>query len=314
MRIVVGVDGSEASRTALALIAATIWPTGTSIRLVGAYELAVNWAGVAPLPADDAADDEAQRTLFDTLQIWSDPLQRNGCVTESVVARGRAADVLLAEADELRADLIVVGSRGLGVAASALLGSVSAALVDHAPCPVLVARGPRVTRILVATDGSQSAEAIPAVLLAWNAFCDAPIDVLSVAPPGGTDRGLLLSGLLGCEARPFDASHEVDRHRVMANEMAARLVAGGRHAEGAVRTGEAALQIGAAAADWGADLIVTGSRGLSGLRRLLMGSVAHHVLLHSRCSVLVMRGHVPASQPRPVRLPAVARSWRGSAE
>jgi nucleotide-binding universal stress UspA family protein len=305
MRIVVGVDGSEASRTALSLISTTTWPAGSGVRLVGAYELPMDPSGLAPLPATTTADD-SQRTLFDTLQTLSDPIKRSGYATETVVARGRAADVLLAEADDLRADLIVVGSRGLGVAASALLGSVSASLVDHSPCPVLVARGPRVTRLLVATDGSQSAEAIPAVLLAWNVFRDAPIDVLSVAPPSSdTDRAILLSRLVGGEVLPLDASHEVERHRLMADEMAHRLVAGGRQAEGAIRSGEAAVQIEAMAAEKGADLIVTGSRGLSGLQRLLMGSVAHHVLLHSRCSVLVMRGHVAAREPQP-GLPAIA--------
>ena len=297
MRIVVGVDGSDASRTALELVASTTWPIGTEVRLVGAYELATNWTGLTPLPTETGADEEAERAFFDQIQALSVPLKRSGRAIETVVARGRPADVLLTEADDLRADLLVVGSRGLGVAASALVGSVSAALVDHASCPVLVARRPAVTRILVATDGSRSAEAIPSVLLAWKVFRDAPIDVLSVAPPVADRVGAaLLSGMPIVDQRPSDAAHEVDRHRVMADEMAARLVAGGWHAAGALRYGDAPRQIEAAAADWGADLIITGSRGLSGLRRLLIGSVAHHVLLHSRCSVLVMRGHVPAHQ------------------
>ena len=297
MRIVVGVDGSDASRTALELVANTQWPIGTEVRVVGAYELATDWTDLTPVPTEAGADEEAKRAFFDQTRTLSEPLQRSGCAVETVVARGRPADLLLSEADDLRADLLVVGSRGLGVAASALVGSVSAALVDHASCPVLVARRPAVTRILVATDGSRSAEAIPAVLLAWKVFRDAPIDVLSVAQPV-TDRvgAALISGLQIVDQRPSDAAHEVDRHRVMADEMAARLVAGGWHAAGGVRYGDAPRQIEAAAAEWGTDLIVTGSRGLSGLRRLLIGSVAHHVLLHSRCSVLVMRGHLPTRQ------------------
>jgi nucleotide-binding universal stress UspA family protein len=135
------------------------------------------------------------------------------------------------------------------------------------------------------------------VLIAWKVFRDAPIDVLSVAPPATDLVGpALLSGLPIVDQRPSGAVHEVDRHRVMADEMAARLAADGWHAAGALRYGDAPRQIEAAAAEWGTDLIITGSRGLSGLRRLLIGSVAHHVLLHSRCSVLVMRGHVPARE------------------
>jgi nucleotide-binding universal stress UspA family protein len=51
--------------------------------------------------------------------------------------------------------------------------------------------------------------------------------------------------------------------------------------------------------EWGADLIVTGSRGIGTLRRIMAGSVAHDVLTHARSSVLVMRGHVPARLHEP---------------
>lgn len=307
MRIAIGVDGSNPSLTAMQLVTSTDWPASTMVRLVGAVDMLTDWTALAPPPPGLAGDSDPQRTLFDTIQHLSEPLRRQGYATETVVARGRPADVLLAEAADLSADLIVVGNRGLGVTASALLGSVSATLVDHAACPVLVVRAPRISRILVATDGSQSAEAIPAVIAAWDVFRDAPINVLSVAPPSiGGEGTTLIRGMLGSDPPQRDAWHEVDRHRVMAEEMAARLVAAGWHAESSVRVGEAAREIETAAADLGADLIITGSRGLSGLQRLLMGSVAHHVLLHSRSSVLVMRGHVPAYQQRRFREPATA--------
>ncbi|HET8776046.1 MAG TPA: universal stress protein, partial [Candidatus Limnocylindria bacterium] len=60
------------------------------------------------------------------------------------------------------------------------------------------------------------------------------------------------------------------------------------------RLGEPSRQIIDAGREWGADLIVTGSRGIGTFRRLLGGSVAHDVLLHARSSVLVVRGQVPA--------------------
>lgn len=303
MRIVIGVDESDASLVAYELVSATTWPTGTSFRLVSAHELGPGSSGPAPKSSEPGGSAEAERKLSAFLAGIAEPLHQRGHATEAVIARGRPADVLLTEADDMSADLIVVGSRGRGAAASALLGSVSATLVDHAACPVLVARAPDVTRILIATDGSQSAEAIPSVLAAWRVFLDAPIDVLAVAPPSGRDP-IVLPGVLG-GAESLNATHDVGRHRVMVGEMAARLVRAGWSAEGAVRNGEAAYEIESAARDWGTDLIITGSRGLSGLRRLLLGSVAHHVLLHSSCSVLVMRGHVPARQLRSVPVPSV---------
>jgi nucleotide-binding universal stress UspA family protein len=306
MRIVLGLDGSDASLTALDLVKVTNWPANTTIRLVRAFELPTDETARAPFPSDADGDDDRHPTLFDALQGLSEPLRRQGYATETVVARGRPADVLLAEAAELSADLIVVGNRGLGVSASARLGSVSATLVDHAACPVLVVRAPLISRILIATDGSQSAEAIPAVIAAWDVFREVPIDVLCVAPPTRQREGAaFLPGVMGLNPLS-DASHEVGRHRVMADEMASRLVASGWRAASSVRNGEPAREIETAAADLGADLIITGSRGLSGLQRLLMGSVAHHVLLHSRSSVLVMRGHVPAHKQRPLVASATA--------
>jgi hypothetical protein len=73
-----------------------------------------------------------------------------------------------------------------------------------------------------------------------------------------------------------------------------RMMQLGWHAATAVRFGDPYREIVHAGVESSADLIVTGSRGLGTLRRLVIGSVAHEVVLHSRSSVLVMRGQVPA--------------------
>ena len=59
---------------------------------------------------------------------------------------------------QIGADLVIVGARGHGIIDEMLLGSVSAEVVDHAPCPVLVARRPTTWRLLIATDGSPDAD------------------------------------------------------------------------------------------------------------------------------------------------------------
>ena len=98
------------------------------------------------------------------------------------VELGRAAELILQVANEEMVDLIVVGSRGLGPIGSVVLGSVSAHLVDHATCPVLVVRSPEATRMLLATDGTPSSREIPHVLAGWGtAFRGLPVEVLSVA-------------------------------------------------------------------------------------------------------------------------------------
>ena len=77
-------------------------------------------------------------------------------------------------------DLIVVGSRGHGPVETAVLGSVSAAVVDHATCPVLVARGDHAARVILAEDGSPAGMAARDVVAAWPAFATIPVVVVGV--------------------------------------------------------------------------------------------------------------------------------------
>ncbi len=78
----------------------------------------------------------------------------------------------------------------------------------------------------------------------------------------------------------------------------------GWQAAAVAAVGDTEREILTAAVAWHADLIVTGSRGLGAIRRHLQGSVSHDLLLHSRSSLLVVRGVVPA----PIRSATAAPS------
>jgi nucleotide-binding universal stress UspA family protein len=296
MRILVGVDGSRASRIASDFVWGRDWPAGTTIRLLAAAEPQADWTALAPVPMD-AADTE-HSILREALDERADALRARSYGVETVLEPGRAAELLEGHAAEWAADLIVVGSRGLGAAASAVLGSVSAHLVDHASCPVLVARSPNASRMLVAADDTPSSRSIPRILAAWgNAFRGLTVEVLSVA--SGEERATPV-GLMAEDVEDLEA------HRAIADEVAADLARLGWSAAPEVRVGDPGRAIVATGREWGADLIVTGSRGLGTLRRFVLGSVAHDVLLHARSSVLVMRGHVPERPTERVRLAAPA--------
>jgi nucleotide-binding universal stress UspA family protein len=60
--------------------------------------------------------------------------------------------------------------------------------------------------------------------------------------------------------------------------------------ETSIREGDAGREIVEEATAWGADLVLVGSHGRTGLQRVLMGSVAQHVVSHAPCSVEVVRG------------------------
>lgn len=301
MRIVLGVDGSTAARVACDFVAGRSWPTGTRIRIVAALEPRVDWTGL--VPGGNGGSEEERRLLEEVLDARADCLRERAYAVEPVLEIGRPAELLIAHADQWFADLIVVGSRGLGAAASALLGSVSAHLVDHAPCPVLVARSPEATRMVLAADGTESSMGIPRILGSWGAaFRGLPVEVLSVSaheerptPWGPAGEG------------SEEEATDLELHRGIAEQVADEMIELGWSAAALVRAGDPGREIVATGREWGADLIVTGSRGLGTLRRFVLGSVAHDVLLHARSSVLVMRGHVvaPISEAARAAIPSV---------
>lgn len=297
MKIVLALDGSVGATIARDLVVALALPASTEIHLVAAYQVPTDWApelgtGLAWM---DEAETAMQESLHDTLRTMGAPFLAAGITPVEHVVRGRAATVIGDVAGSVRADLVVSGSRGRGVIASTLLGSVAAEVAMDAPCPVLVARRPAVSRLLVATDGSRSAEHIPDRIGEWGIFRGLPADVVAVSI-SDTPTFELMVGLytLGDERLAARRRELHERYRRSADAMADRLTGIGIPAIPHLRTGDAAGEILQAARDHGADLVVTGSRGLGTLDRLLLGSVARSVLTHFEGSVLVMRETEPA--------------------
>lgn len=144
--IVVGVDGSEASRDALRWALEEARLRGSSVLAVHAWQPPAIPADVAPVPMHVPAYDvtelqprleEAARTSLD--RTVSDVAGRAEDVdVRTAVIQGAAATVLI---DSSRgAELVVIGSRGRGGFAGLLLGSVSHQVAQHAACPVVICR------------------------------------------------------------------------------------------------------------------------------------------------------------------------------
>jgi nucleotide-binding universal stress UspA family protein len=141
-RIVVGVDGSETSRQALRWAGEEAERHGAELHVVHAWEVQGVGAGVGMTPGRrSAAAPEGQRDAAEQLvsQVISEELGNHAPdKVRPSIGRGSAAAVLL-EASQ-GADLLVVGSRGLGGFAGLLLGSVSTKMANHATCPVVIVR------------------------------------------------------------------------------------------------------------------------------------------------------------------------------
>ena len=135
--IVVGVDGSEASRNALRWAHFLCEGTGSSIEAIAAWRLpatAAGGPGLGAIPGGNTFAEDARATLRTSLEAVFGAERPPGL--HSGVHEGGAAKVLIDVSRKAR--MLVLGNRGHGGFAGLLLGSVSTACTAHAACPVLV--------------------------------------------------------------------------------------------------------------------------------------------------------------------------------
>jgi universal stress protein A len=142
-RILVAVDFSDASKWALDYAGALAARLGASLGLVhvvepdlGTGELETSHVGVKTSDSDRQA--EAKLDLSALGERMLGPCR----VVETSVRQGIAFFEIAEAAKTLGADFIVIGAHGLAGASRALLGSTVEKVIRHAPCPVLVVRGP----------------------------------------------------------------------------------------------------------------------------------------------------------------------------
>jgi len=292
MTVLLATDGSDRAAIAVDLVRSIGWPEQTVIHVVTVVERGA--LAAAASEAGHEAAESGSSPVIDAAKVELERAAQSLCDTcarvETAVLTGRPGSAIVDKANAIGADLIVVGSRGHGAISTMVLGSVSAEVADHAPCPVLVARLSWWRRALLAVDGSPFALKAERLVGSWAIFAEMPIEAASVADTElSWTSSLALSGYAGSIDYPTTKQEIVAEHEHVADESAERLTAAGRHARAFVLEGDPATELLRRAADTAADVIVMGTHGRTGLRRLLAGSVARNVMLHARCSVLVVR-------------------------
>jgi nucleotide-binding universal stress UspA family protein len=280
--ILVGVDGSQAALEAVRWAAKEAKRRDAELRLVYAF----GW-----MPAPDLGDPGT--TPGDTLLRGAYRAVAAAAALAEVVAPEVEVveEVLIGSpiprliTESRRAQLVVVGSRGLGGFAGLLAGSVAVALAAHAECPVTVVRGgtpgpkPLDGPVLVGVDGSPTSEAAIAFayraaaqrampLVAVHTWQDVPIEP-AVWPLIDWDdvetgaRETLAKQMIGWGAQCPDVS---TRQVVTMDRPAQTLV-------------ELSAE---------AQLVVVGSRGRGGVDGMALGSVGHALIHHAQCPVAVV--------------------------
>jgi nucleotide-binding universal stress UspA family protein len=281
MNILLAVDGSTYSHRAVRLLARLPFKEPLKITVLHAVDLAAltQPAQLSPLAALKygrlmrrdiqrhlrTAERLAARTAKQLAVRWPR--------TKGVVVRGNPAEQIIDRAKREKADLILLGSRGLSDIRSFLLGSVSHKVVTYAPCSVLVVKSgrPAIAKWLLAVDGSRPSEtAMRWVMRRWRP-----------------------KRLRGTALFVWDyplPPHPVSLPQQMVKERYGEpLRRAGFEVVERVVMGHAAEEIVATARRTRADLVVIGSRGLTGLKRIWLGGVSHQVVKHSPLSVLVVR-------------------------
>ncbi|HJQ28063.1 MAG TPA: universal stress protein [Rubrobacter sp.] len=283
-RILLATDGSEdaalASRAAVDLAT----KTGSGLEIVHV------WHGVPSTRFESFVRVQLEREARQLLEAQKTRVEKSGAkVAGTHLKEGSAVDEVLDLAQEIGADLIVVGSRGRGPVKRLVLGSVSEGIVHHTSRPVLVLRGGSGTwpprRVVIGDDGSEAATAAASLATGIGKLLGARALLLRAYPQlpeidleGRTldarmvddelrreerkleERALQIGGDLG--VRP--------RVRIDVGDPAARLLEAAEERDEGDRT-----------------LLAVGSRGLGPIQRARIGSVSTKVLRAAKGPVLI---------------------------
>ena len=221
-------------------------------------------------------------------------LRESNLKVDNLVRRGNPTEVILKVADEIGASLVVMGAKGLTDPVSFRLGSVAHKVMRQTKANVLLVRkkiSTTVKRVLLATDGSQGSDIAAQFLL--NLPLPQPSQVILVTVLQSHTASLMKTPTLDLESdrqllAALQAAEETQARRIIARSQE-QLQKRGYQITSVIVRGGAAESILAAAKEHNPDVIALGSRGLTGLESILLGSVAERVARYARCSVLIGR-------------------------
>ena len=195
---------------------------------------------------------------------------------------GSPAEMIVATAEEQKADLIVMGARGLGPIKERLLGSVSHRILTLAHCATLIVNGPvkAMKNILLPLQGLSDAEAAIRFLQLKPFHDPVEITLLTVLPSTQPPWPVDAAAAETLEKQALESA------RGYIDSVTERLRALGYQAQGRAVLGTPSTMILQEAATLRADLILIGSSGRQGITRFVLGSVSHALLHKMPCPVL----------------------------
>ncbi len=208
---------------------------------------------------------------------------------QTVLAHGPMSKTIAKQAKRLKADLILMGSRGLSDIKGFLLGSTSRQVAAVAPCSLLVVKQPltRLSHVALAVDDSKPSRAAARFLRTRILPESATVSILTSAENPVTD----LAARYLSESQVASLTQPVmDRATSLVNALRDDFIKDGYPTVPHVRMNHVIDTIVKHVEAEHDDLLVFGSRELTKTERLHLGSVSETLLRHAPCSVLIVRG------------------------
>jgi universal stress protein E len=268
-RILVATDGSSFSADAVKIAIAMCVKSGAHLYPFNMVLTNPEYEALAPELVEKASEDV--RTYLESVVAEA---ARQGVGSTMLMRLGDRPDVeIVAIAEEINADLIVMGQQGRRGLARMMVGDATLRVIGSGPCSVLsapVGADMWQNRILLGTDGSRFADAAAVSAAKIAHCCAAPITVVSALVPSHS------------EARQDEGREAVKR-------TTAQLREDGLDVDGVALPGEADDVIIKLAEEKRADLIVVGTHGRTGFGKVLLGSVSERIIGKAKCAVMVVK-------------------------
>ena len=289
-RILAAVDFSKSSNLALRVATNLAKLLSAELHVFHAFEAPVAFLNfpAAPLPATFI--DQARDVVARKLEKSRGTAAAAGVRVESHLGSAPAALAIVDLAKRLGADLIVIGTRGHTGLKHVLLGSVAERTVREAPCAVLTVKGAGIAdakpfeRVLAAVDFSEDADRALDAAVEFSKQFGAELHVvhaLDLRFPVITPYEIVIPTGFIDEARK-SAAAKLD---TMVQKAATEGVTAVSH----LIEAPAVAAIVDLAEKLGPDLLVMGTRGRTGLKHVVLGSVAERTMRHAPCSVLTTK-------------------------
>ena len=287
MRVLLAVDGSEHSTRATESV--RVLASIQKITILHILDLPrLTYPMVGPEIAKDLAMTVEQVMRDEGKQILArttSSLAASRLSLDSRLEDGIPSEMICSVAQEIQADLILIGARGLGKIQELVLGSVSHRVLIHAPCPVLIVKSSlsEIRKVLLPLQDFDDVRRVKELLLNHPFPAGVEITVFAVVP---IPRSIFRAGASASESKVQEALESAE---IFIDNTVRELKGTTYSVVGLVGMGAPAEAILKHEVETKPDLILMGLHHPSAVSQMVLGSVSHTVLHRSSCPVLLIK-------------------------